>query len=566
MKSFYKIVAATVLMLFAVQCEVIDSDLLNSPNAVTPGNVDVDFLLNNIQLEFVAPTTNESGVTTIEGIYSGAAEKGGELVRYRRLFGSTYASAYQPQDLDAIHETAYASVLIDVQNLIPIAEENNQFFHIGMAQFFQAYTLITMVDMFGDMPYSEALDPSIFNPALDDDQSIYNEALNILDSAIANFQNEDRQSFPSDLYYPGETGQDKVDAWVRAANTLKLKAYLNMRHVDAAAATSGINEIMSDPVGPIVDPAQDFTFDYSTNDTNPDSRHPTFQNNYLNGGNDYIGVGFLHMLVNDKDDADPRIRYYIYRQTTQNSTNPAEWPCINANPPTHFNPSDPFCQIENGDGYWGQNHLNTEGIPPDNFLRSVFGIYPVGGEFDNSGGVDVDPELGYQGAGIRPILMSSFTHFMLAEAALTLDGVNLDPQALLNDAVTLSINTVADFGAPRVAALEAGAFAPTAATIQAYLDEVNAKYSADPLRTIAVEYYLAAFPNGLEAYNLLRRTGYPAREDGLQQAQNAQPGDFYRTFLYPASLESRNSNVSTKPSNLVRTFWDTRGEDTEFNF
>lgn len=564
MKSFIKICAATVLMLFAVQCEVIDSDLLNSPNAVTPENVDVDFLLNNIQLQFVAPTTNESGVTTIEGVYSGAAEKGGELTRYRRLFGSTYASAYTPQDLDAIHETAYASVLIDVQNLIPIAEENNQFFHIGMAQFFKAFTMITMVDMFGDMPYSEALDPSVFNPNLDDDQSIYMEALNILDSAIANFQNEDRQSFPSDLYYPQFSGQDKVDAWVRAANTLKLKAYLNMRNVDAAAATTGINNVLNSEVGPIVDPSQDFTFDYSTNDTNPDSRHPTFQNNYLNGANDYLGVGFLYMLLNDKEDPDPRIRYYVYRQVIQNSTDPSEQPCQNANPPAHYQPSDPFCQLV--DGYWGNGHLNTEGIPPDQFLRSAFGIYPVGGEFDNSGAVAVAPELGYQGAGFRPILMSSFTHFMLAEAALTLDGVNLDPQTLLNDAVTLSINTVVDFGAARVATLEAEGFEPTDADIQAYLDQVNAKYSADPLRTIAVEYYLAAFPNGLEAYNLLRRTGYPAREDGLQPARNADPGDFYRTFLYPASLESRNSNVSTKPSNLVRTFWDTRGEDTEFNF
>lgn len=566
MKSFYKIVAATVLMLFAVQCEVIDSDLLNSPNAVTPENVDVDFLLNNIQLQFVAPTVNESGVTTVEGIYSGASEKGAELVRYRRLFGGTYEAAYQPQDMDAIQETAYASILIDAQNLISIGEENNQFFHIGMAQFFQAFTLITMVDMFGDMPFSEALDASDFNPALDEDASIYAAALDILDTAIQNFQNEERLSFPSDLYYPQFTGQAKVDAWVRAANTLKLKAYLNMRHVDAAAAAAGINEVFNDPVGPIVDPSQDFTFEYSTNDTNPDSRHPMFQNNYLNGGNDYIGVSILHMLVNNKEDADPRIRYYIYRQTTQNTANPAEMQCINANPPTHFTDDDPFCLIEDGDGYWGQDHLNTEGIPPDNFLRSVFGIYPAGGEFDASQSQGVNEDMGLQGAGIRPILMSSFTHFMLAEAALTLDGVNLDAKQTLLDAVELSINTVINFGAPRVAELGAEGFVPSGETIQNYLDVVSANYDADPLRTIAVEYFLASFPNGLEAYNLMRRTGYPTRADGIQPASNASPGQFYRTLSYPASLVNRNSNVSTKPSNHVRTFWDTRGNDDEFDF
>lgn len=566
MKSFYKIVAATVLMLFAVQCEVIDSDLLNSPNAVTPENVDVDFLLNNIQLQIVAPTTGESGVTTVAGIYSDAAEKGAELTRMRRLFGSTYESAYTPQDLDGLHETAYASVLIDVKNLIPIAEENNQFFHVGMAQFFQAYTLITMVDMFGDLPYSEALDASIFNPALDDDASIYAAALDLLDTAIGNFQNEDRLSFPTDLYYPDLTGQAKVDAWVRAANTLKLKAYLNMRHVDAAAATAGINEVLNHAVGPIVTPAQDFIFRYSTTDTNPDSRHPIFTNNYLNGANDYIGESFLHMLVNNKENPDPRIRYYVYRQTTQNSSNPAEWPCINANPPGHYTDDDPFCQIEDGDGYWGNGHLNTEGIPPDQFLRTAFGIYPVGGEFDASQGEGVDEDMGYEGAGIRPILMSSFTHFMLAEAALTLDGVNLDAKQYLLDAVDLSISTVINFGAVRVAELGAEGFVPSDAAIQEYLDQVSANYDADPLRTIAVEFYLASFPNGLEAYNLMRRTGYPNREDGIQPARNSDPGLFYRTFPYAASLVNRNSSVSSKATNHVRTFWDTRGNDDEFDF
>lgn len=566
MKSFYKIAVATVLMLFAVQCEVIDSDLLNDPNAVTPENVDVDFLLTNIQLRLVAPTVNESGDTNIEGVYSGAAEYGAQLLRMRRLFGSTYASAtsFTPQSLDAIHQTAYASILIDIQNLLPLAQENEQYFHMGIAKFIQAYTLITMVDMFGSMPYSEALDAANFNPKLDDGAAIYSAALSMLDEAIADFQNEDRLSFPTDLYYPQYTGQDKVDAWVRAANTVKLKAYLNMRHVDPAAAASGINEVINDPVGPIVDPADDFTFEYSTTDTNPDSRHPTFQNNYLNGANDYLGVGFLDVLLFDKEDRDPRIRYYVYRQTLQNSEDPAEQSCQNANPPTHYRPDDPFCQLE--DGYWGNGHLNTEGIPPDQFLRSVFGIYPIGGEFDYNAAEQVAPELGYGGAGFRPILMSSFTHFMLAEAGLTLDAVNLDPRQYLVDGVELSINTVVDWGSARVAELGAELFEPTADQIQAYIDEVNADYDANPLQTIGVEYYIALFPNGYEAYNLLRRTGYPDREHGLQPARNADPGDFYRTLPYPASLESRNSNVSTKSSNLVRTFWDVRGNDTEFNF
>jgi hypothetical protein len=36
-----------------------------------------------------------------------------------------------------------------------------------MGQVMEAYTIITLVDMFGDIPYSEALDPTNLNPKLD---------------------------------------------------------------------------------------------------------------------------------------------------------------------------------------------------------------------------------------------------------------------------------------------------------------------------------------------------------------------------------------------------------------
>jgi hypothetical protein len=550
MKSLSKILAVTLLFLFTVQCEVIDSGLLDSPNAVTPENVDANFLLNNIQL-------------SARGIYSGAALRGSELTRQRRLFGGTYSAAYVPQDMNAVHQTTYSSVFIDVQNLLPIAEANEQFFHMGMGQFFKAYGLITMVDMFGDMPYSEALDAQIFNPKLDDAASIYSAALDLLDQAVANFKREDRLAFPPDLYYPQFSGDAKVEAWVKAANTLKLKAYVNMRHVDPGAATAGINALLADDIGMITSRTHDFTFEYSTNDTNPDSRHPLFTNNYLNGANDYIGVSIMNMMLTDKVTRDPRIRYYFYRQRTQNTNDQTLQQCLGASAPGHYTEDDVWCQLV--EGYWGEGHLNTNGIPPDTFLRTVFGVYPAGGRFDANQGQGANLTHGLQGAGIRPILMSFLTHFLLAEAALTLDGVALDARQLLEDAVRLSIQTVHAFGAP-VAVAD---FVPTQAIIDSFVAEVMAQYDADPLRTIAKELYIASFPNGIEAWNVMRRTGFPNRADGIQPAQNASPGNWFRSLPYPANLVNRNSSVSQKTGaapNHVRVFWDVRGSDDEFDF
>jgi hypothetical protein len=43
--------------------------------------------------------------------------------------------------------------------------------HIGMGQVMEAYTIITLVDMFGDIPYSE--DPTNLNPKLDAGADVY---------------------------------------------------------------------------------------------------------------------------------------------------------------------------------------------------------------------------------------------------------------------------------------------------------------------------------------------------------------------------------------------------------
>ncbi|MDT9121676.1 hypothetical protein RSW84_29935, partial [Escherichia coli] len=66
------------------------------------------------------------------------------------------------------------------------------------------------------------------------------------------------------------------------------------------------------------------------------------------------------------------------------------------------------------------------------------------------------------------------------------------------------------------------------------------------LRKISKEFYLAAWPNGLEAYNMMRRTGFPDRDDNLQPARTPSPGNWYRSVLYPAQMVDRNNTISQK--------------------
>ena len=183
------------------------------------------------------------------------------------------------------------------------------FRHTAIAQFIEAYTIVTLVDFFGDIPYSEAIqataDTPILNPNVDSGASIYAAALGLLDSAIANFERDVVTTPANDFYYGGTWSN-----WVKACNTLRMKIYLQSRLVDGGAVAA-FNAIVAE--GNFIDEtSEDLEFQWGTNSILPDARHPRYADNYTpSGGADYL-PNWLMNLMDVADD--PRIRYYFYRQ------------------------------------------------------------------------------------------------------------------------------------------------------------------------------------------------------------------------------------------------------------
>jgi hypothetical protein len=78
---------------------------------------------------------------------------------------------------------------------------------------------------------------------------------------------------------------------------------------------------------------------------------------------------------------------------------------------------------------------------------------------------------------------------------------------------------------------------------------------------VAREYWIALFCNGVEAYNLYRRTGLPK---GMQPTQNPVPGPFPRIFWYPANAANLNSNIQQRTALTEKVFWDTNTSNLDF--
>ena len=86
--------------------------------------------------------------------------------------------------------------MADAQVIINNGVEGGLFEH-KVAKVIESHILTTLVDMFGDVPYSEALQfTDNLNPNLDSGEDIYNAALAMLDDAIANF-NSDASADPA---------------------------------------------------------------------------------------------------------------------------------------------------------------------------------------------------------------------------------------------------------------------------------------------------------------------------------------------------------------------------------
>ncbi|MBB5282656.1 hypothetical protein HNQ92_000777 [Rhabdobacter roseus] len=528
------------LLVVVSSCQL---DLLDNPNAVTTSNTDINYLLNQIELSYA-------------GHFNQLSDPGMRLTRMLNQGAAIYDNAVSPGGFDGAWNTAYAGILTDVKTLIPLAEANELFVHVGIARTIRASVLANLVDAFGDVPYTEAIDPSNFNPKVDGGASLYTTALAELDQAIQNFAARARAGAPNDLFFGGN-----VDSWTRVANTLKLKMLLNRRLVDKAGALSGINALIAGNKL-ISTSAQNFAFKYGSNLTNPDTRHPRYAGQYSpTGGGDYQSNSYMGTLYSSKGFPDPRIRFYFYRQTVVNTSDVNALRCVNNQKPTHYSEADYYC-LPTGVGYWGRDHLSNEGIPPDGLLRTAWGLYPAGGLFDNDAGRPVSLGAGAGGAGIHPIMMRSFVDFMLAEAALTL-GTSGTPRALLQSAIEKSMADVRALAlgtteSGKITAFEADKGMVWANEVNKYLTKVLADYDAattddQRMNIIGTEYWLALHGNGIEGYNLYRRTGKPANQ---QPALEPSPGGYARSYYYPTSFVTRNANAVQKPNVTQPVFWD----------
>jgi hypothetical protein len=142
----------------------------------------------------------------------------------------------------------------------------------------------TLVNTFGNVPYSQALDITVVQPKYDDAQEIYNDLLVRLDAALGQLKPTAAGFGSADLLYGTRAGA--VQNWVKFGNSLKLRLGLILADKDPAKAKAAVEAAAPNV---FASPADNARFPYLAT---PPNNNPiaTAANPALTSRTDYIGA------------------------------------------------------------------------------------------------------------------------------------------------------------------------------------------------------------------------------------------------------------------------------------
>lgn len=441
---------------------------------------------------------------------------------------------------------AYTAALQDIKELERIAAESSQEQYIAIGKIMRSVLISTFVDIYGDVPYSEANQGAeILFPSFDDDEAIYDGILDELDEAVT-ILNGASGDVQGDLMYGGD-----LSKWRKLANTWKLQMYNNIRMSrdvsgDVAALISANDMIGS---------GDDFQFNYGVN-VSPNSRNPLYVQEWGPSAsqvniNPYFyevmaGINtFGHGNELYNNITDPRIPYYFYNQLPNDATDAAaENPCA-------------YCPSRTNTGFLSIWMFSFDIDPNEGFdqgaSRTILGLYPVGGSYDDGSGGQAN----FNGTGNAPQRILTYYDHLYIRAELAQAGVTGESAGdLLELAIRESFSKVNEIANGNAPSIENDA-------IDDYVDEVMGRYEGSPddqLAYIMSEKWKASFGSSISVYNDVRRTDLPLLHDpDTDDLEFTSSLGLTYPGAYPWPQDEINVNPNAPDQKNIysyRVFWD----------
>jgi len=214
-------------------------------------------------------------------------------------------NAFREWYRDVLMDFKEARLVIAATTYATEAESKAAANQLVIIDIMEVYVYERIVTLWGNVPYTEALDIENILPKYDDALTIYTDLITRINADITNLDVTEASFGGADLIYGGD-----VAAWKLFANSLKLKMGTMLSDVDATLAATTINAAIAGSFTSNADNAS-FAFLSSTPNTNP-----LYVDLTLSGRQDFVGTTtMLDNIMNPLEDA-RRAAFYTFAPDT----------------------------------------------------------------------------------------------------------------------------------------------------------------------------------------------------------------------------------------------------------
>lgn len=527
----------SLIALLQIGCTKKFDDLNTDPTRSSATNFDANLLLPTVEFSVASNSAGYSGsllfqsgwVQLLASTTSGAANYYSNADKYVQ---SSNTSSY----LENVWNGDYgaASRAYELQNLVKDKPELSNLSNIALIM--QILCLHNITDIYGDVPYSEALQAktnSITQPKYDTQQSIYSAMLSQLDAAITALDAAGVKPTNDVLPYKGD-----IAKWKKFGYSLMLKIAMRLTKADATtaktyaekAATGGTFASVADNAYIICDNANGF----GNNNAGA-----------LNVPADFYQVRWSKKYIDYlKANNDPRLGIIaevppagIAAGSNVDLTGDAT-PANQLGLPNGYDLNGGPTDISTSAGYPGGTGTGDDASPIGKYSR------PKAIFRDRNGALF--------------ILTYAETELLLAEAAARGWSVGATAAQHYKNGVSGGLQSLSAFGASATisssdADTYAGAHPLDVSTLDASLKQINEQYWATT----------GSMLNFVESWNNWKRSGYPVLT-AINYTGNFSGGNIPRRQLYPngeASLNQANyteavSRMSDGDKWQSKVWWD----------
>lgn len=235
MKALHKFMITAACIAFLSGCSKDYLDVNDNPNTATDENITPELIFPQA---VHAAGTIQPGLAVLDN-WMGYFASNGDYARDQIQTSYNIDFTFSNPFWFAYYNALYDLNRVKVKSMV----EGGDTALAAAATIVSAMLFQNMVDIWNDIPYSQAFNNDEFqHPAYDDAKTIYKDLLAQLDTAVGYMKQPAALSFATaDIIFHG----DQIK-WIKTANTIRLRILLRQSEIESSVPTEELNKIQQD--------------------------------------------------------------------------------------------------------------------------------------------------------------------------------------------------------------------------------------------------------------------------------------------------------------------------------